>query len=510
MPLFSRPCRLSSRILLAAALPLAAAALCHAEGNSADEPAQQRAMDGDAFARRALAATDLVLEQHIDPPTRQEMVLRTAQALLAKSNQPIPHELSRRLSDLSPDGLRQLLCEVWNAARASGNASDEEFEAAALEGMLATVPAGQFVPARAHRVEEQVRANRYVGIGIALGIDDADKRHPMIMSVFPRGPARLADAKPGDLILDVDGVSTGGVRLDKVIEMLRGDEGTPVTLLVRHSKSEETRTLAMTRGPVPFESLVGVRRLADDTWDFHVNDSEPIAYVRMEMIGISTLHELRQVARTLETQGFRAMVLDLRGSGVQGGFEYPVLVADELLDDGVIGRLRQPGREATVYRARPDSLLKGWPLVVLVSPYTRGEAEFLAAALQDNHRAILVGERTAGDAYVRTAVELSDGMGAIVLRTGVMERGDGRALVRPGRADDRRGPDAAAPPADPRADWGVQPDEAVAMDREQLTAWYRWRRERDRAEAASTAPADPPLDKALELLRTRLSDSRGM
>src|SRR5207253_375278 len=179
----------------------------------------------------------------------------------------------------------------------------------------------------------------------------------------------------------------------------------------------------MTRGVIPFESVLGYRRASEETWDFRPTPSEAIAYLHIPNILASTLHELRQTARLLEGQELRGIVLDLRNNPGGGGFEQVVRIADELLEDGVIGRLRDGTGTVKEFRANPDSLFKRLPIVVLVNRYTRGEAEFLAAALQDNGRALVVGEQTRGQCYSHTHVELQRGRVAGQVGTGELERG---------------------------------------------------------------------------------------
>ncbi len=391
-------------------------------------------IDPPVFARRVLATSDLVLKRHMDPPTRQAMIAAAVKSLYAKAEQPAPIGIGRRVSlAKSDDELLQLLERAWSDAHWSSQASDAERQAAALAGLLSQVaekphimPPGEF------KVQEQIRGNRYVGIGIQLGIaPDGDGAWPMIINPFPRGPARRAGAKPGDRILEVNGASTKGKNLEQVVNMIRGDEGSPVALVVRAADGGERRTLNMTRGVIPFQSFAGFCRVSEDEWRYRPNESEPIGYLQLTAIRASTLNELRRLAPVLESQGIRALVLDLRNIGAGGGadLQHAVLVADELLEEGPIGRMIDYNGAERQFQSGPDCQFRRWPIVVLVNQYTFGEPEFLAAALQDSHRAVLVGERTPGHAFVHSPVELPDGIGAVVLRSGVLLRGDGRALL---------------------------------------------------------------------------------
>src|SRR5262249_26690215 len=146
-----------------------------------------------------------------------------------------------------------------------------------------------------------------------------DEAVPVIINPFPRGPARLAGARPGDTIVEINGASTKGLSLEAVVNRLRGDEGSPVTITVQADRDSRQRTLQMTRGVIPFRSLSGYRRIAEEDWDYRPIPSEPIAYLQVTGILASSLSELRHVAPTLESQGINALVLDLRNTAPAAG-----------------------------------------------------------------------------------------------------------------------------------------------------------------------------------------------
>jgi Peptidase family S41 len=179
-----------------------------------------------------------------------------------------------------------------------------------------------------------------------------------------------------------------------------------------------------------------------------------------------------------------------------------VLLADSLLDGGRIGRVRTVDSVET-YEAEPDALFRDWPLAVLADESTSGPVEWLCAALQDNHRAAIVGTQTPGRADVRAAVPLPGGEWSIQMTTGRMERGDGRPLTRPsprmmwvveGAPILRR-----AAPVDNK--FGVTPDHPVGEDpsgRARPQPRPRGAEPRDLASDPFVAKARKVLDRALE------------
>jgi carboxyl-terminal processing protease len=465
------------------------------------------ALGPDALARRAWAFTDLVLDRDVEPCTRQEMFLGGVRGLLHAADRQPPADLSRRVSALTtPEQLAALLREVWPPAEGAAQKKTEELEAHFGAGLLAAIPGRpQLIPPNVLKVEEQVAGNRYVGIGIQIRLNEGE-HFPQIVDAFRRGTARRGGARADDLIVEVNGHSTHDVPLGQVIDWIRGDEGTAVTMVVRQPKATDKRTLHLMRAKVPFDTVLGFRRQSEETWSYRIDPDQPIAYARIASINSATLHDLRQLERTLRAEACRALVLDLRFSaGAEPGLESAALVADGLLDGGVMWRLRDAHGVKEV-RADAECLFRGWPLAVLVNGEPLGVApEAVAAALQDNGRAVLVGgpgetrvrvQLVGGEPvgvaergrYVTTLFRLPDNLGAVALRTARVER------------------------ASRKRDWPVSPDHVVKMESKQREAVWEWHRRQEMSDPPAGArdqpPDDPQLTKAVLLLRDALKSAR--
>lgn len=446
--------------------------------------------DADPFARHAWAIIDLAATQHLQPPARDEVIVAGAKAMLLAAKQAPPDDLGRRAAAVqSAAQLAGFLNGLW--PKGADVPPRQNFEASFLAAVLARIPGeAKVVPTPDQKIAEQISGNRYVGIGIQIGVNKEEDR-PQVQVAMRRGAARAAGIKAGDLILQVDGKDTKGVPLPKIVDWLRAEEGTTVTLLVRQPGAAEPRTYKMTRAVVPFDSLAGYRRTAEDRWDYHAAAGEPIAYVRIDSVRSSTLHELRQVERTLKADGYRAVVLDLRTAHGSGLIQHAALVADGLLDGGLLWRAHSgAGAEPVEYHADRDCLFRGWPMAVLISENVDQNDALVAAALQDNGRAVLVGQPTKTDGYLNSLIPLPDGKGNLVLRTGRLERA----------AKDRG--------------WPLKPDHEAPLTPEQQAALGAWHRANEIAEGPVTdskSPEDPQLAKAVELLRGRLKalDSAG-
>jgi carboxyl-terminal processing protease len=487
----------------------------------ASEPPQKPADSPPATAalgRRVQEITDAVLQNHIDPPARQQMILAGIKALYHASGLPVPSGLSRRVSTLTtPEQFASLLAELWPAKPAKP-ISTQALEEALVEGLLESVLGhATLMAAKELKVQEQIQGNRYVGIHIQVRYDDKDKR-TVIQALVPGGPADRAGAKMEDRIEQVDGVDTQGMKIAQVVDRIRGPEGTEVVLTVRQPKAKEARTLKMVRGTLFLPTVTGLRKRSSGGWDFDASSPDKIGYLRVQNITASTPHELRKLAAELESEGFRALILDLRHVS-QASFHPTVLLADSLLDHGRIGRVRQADRVMT-YEATPDALFRGWPIAVLVDWETTCGAEWLAAALQDNHRAMIIGTPTAsafpraetGTADVSSTIPFGDGSWSLLLTTGELERGDGRSIAAPlGKEPVHGRIERMLPPGSPDAiRWGVKPDQLIAKgpgradysSPRQSSAF-----DHEEAESQSKPAKDEFITKAVGLLRDSLKKS---
>jgi C-terminal peptidase prc len=473
-----------------------------------DEAAKQEKDDRSSDATAAKSEVKLVAEQlweilevigkqHLEPRPRAEMIVAGLRGFRQAATTDVPLDKMPSLDDeklgLTADVLRRagavktreefsaLLISLWPQDK---NISRERLQTAFLEGVSRRVGGElRVLPKMEMKIQEEISGNRYIGTGIQIKMNQEEDR-VQIMTAMRRGPARRAGVKTNDILLQVNGKDTKGVSVRTVVEWVRGEEGTPVTFVVKQPGANETRTCKMTRGIVPFESVVGCRRATGDDWYYRPDPQSPIAYVHVNSLRTSTLQELRQVEPKLRAQGLRALVLDFRSSSGDGIVRNAALFADGLLDGGVMWSSRGVDENSRKeYRADRECLFRGWPMAVLIDDTLDRQHALVVAALQDNGRAIVVGQPTKNDGYVNTMVTLPDGKTGLIFRTGILER-----------ADKERG-------------WPVNPDHAVGMDAKQRGALEEWRRKQELTEEPTDekAPADPQLNRALELLREALN-----
>ncbi|MEZ6134750.1 MAG: S41 family peptidase [Pirellulaceae bacterium] len=387
------------------------------ENGRADEnEARQQSSFG---AAEFMGIVETILERHIAPPTRQQMVLDGVKALYSAHGQPAPMRLSNEISAL---GSRAAVIKFLEGLPVDFNG---EVKRSVLEGLFEKVPGGPIlIDAEEARVQESLQANRYVGIGISLTMTN---NVPQISTVFHGGPGYPAGVKPKDLILEIDGESTVGQELGSVVQALRGEDGTSVSLLLQQP-TESPRSISVIRGVTFIPTIEGVKEVSPGQWSYFPRTGSKIALLRIVQIGPSTVHELKKIESQLRSENVAGIVLDLRVGG--GRLHDVILLADQLLDDGVIGQV-QTLDSNLIHKAEPGSLFRGLPMAVLISSSSGPDRVFLAAALQDCKRAHIVGQvPTTQEMFVRSHIDLPDGE-RILLATGVLKRGDGSILRRP-------------------------------------------------------------------------------
>ena len=257
-----------------------------------------------------LSIVDAVLREHVDPPTRQQMLLEGAKAVYTLTGESFSSsKLSEQVSSLAS---RTQYVDFVSRLRTELRGKAPNFDDRFIAGMLRSLPGGgMLLPAEEVRVQGQVAANRYVGIGIALTMVEDQ---PVIGKVFYRGPGRESGVKSGDLILEIDGESTAGKSLQQVVKELRGEEGSVVTLLLQQ-REEAPRELPITRSVTFIPTLEGSEPISEGKWNFTVPSHPHLAYVKVKQIGPSTVHELKQVEATLRDKDITGLVLDLREGG---------------------------------------------------------------------------------------------------------------------------------------------------------------------------------------------------
>jgi carboxyl-terminal processing protease len=343
----------------------------------------------------------------------------------------------------------------------------------------------------------------FVGIGVAVeGPPDAEELR--VVNPVYDSPAYRAGMRAGDLILEIDGVSTKMMEISDATKRMKGVPGTTVTLLIQHvGKDEQPIRLPIERELIRTKSVLGDTMLKDGRWNYFLVGEPRIGYVRITTFGEYTASELREVLQ-FKDQPVEALILDLRGN-VGGLLEAAVETCDMFVDEGLIVSTR--GRredEQVTYRAKPENTIfnRSIPLVVLVDRYSASASEIVAACLQDHQRAAIAGQRTWGKGTVQNVIPLERGTSALKLTTASYWRPNGQNIHRGKSAQEKD-------------NWGVRPSQGleVVLTDEQYRALYKQRSARDvlsgeagaqGTAADSAAPAtDLQLERAVDHLKKK-------
>jgi carboxyl-terminal processing protease len=352
----------------------------------------------------------------------------------------------------------------------------ELFEAA-IEGILEKLdPYSNYIsPEELSRFKTSVE-QEFGGIGIQVGPDrDGGLR---VTSPLYGTPAYRAGLMAGDRIVEVEGESTEGLSLDEAVRRMKGEAGTKVTLTVLHPDGKRA-TYTIEREVIHVQSVLGISRKDDDTWNYMLDQDKKIGYVRLTAFSRDTVKELRSAIKDLQDHGMKGLVLDLRFN--PGGLlNAAIEVSDMFVSEGRIVSTRGKNTPERTWEAEKSGTFETFPMVVLVNHFSASASEIVAACLQDHSRAIVIGERTWGKGSVQNVVDLEEGKSALKLTTASYWRPSGKNIHR-------------GPKSEESDEWGVKPNEGyeVKFSNDETFALMEHWRERDilRPKTPEAAPA---------------------
>lgn len=248
----------------------------------------------------------------------------------------------------------------------------------------------------ADSLAEQVEKNSGHFVGIGVEIYAGDDGYIVVSSVTPGGPAEAAGILAEDKITEVDGESITGKTAADVSALVKGEEGTDVTLTIFRESTGEVLEKTVTRQDIQVQTVSW--RMMDDN----------IGYISITNFRENTYNQFKEALDTLEAEGMEKLVLDLRnntGGLVKSAHE----IGEELLPEGIMVYTmdKEGNREDTLC----DDVYNDVPMVALVNGNSASAAEILAGAIQDTGRGELIGTTTFGKGLVQRLFTLPDGSG---------------------------------------------------------------------------------------------------
>ena len=273
-----------------------------------------------------------------------------------------------------------------------------------IQDMLKSLddPFTRFLEPEKYRSLQVNTSGELTGVGLQIAFNPQTGILEVIAPI-ENSPAQKAGLKPRDRILKIEGLSTENLSIDEAAARMRGPAGSVVTLLISRA-GEQDQEVVLVRDRIALNPVISDLRLSPE--------GGKIGYLRLNQFSANAVKELAHAVSILEKKGASAYILDLRnnpGGLLQAGIE----VARLWLDSGtIVYTVNRQGIQGN-YEAFGPPLTKD-PLVILVNQGTASASEILAGALQDNHRAQLIGETTFGKGLIQSLFELSDGSGLAV------------------------------------------------------------------------------------------------
>lgn len=274
----------------------------------------------------------------------------------------------------------------------------------AIGGMLSNLDAhSSYFDPRTYEAMETKAAGAYGGVGLVLTVKDGIAK---VISPIDGTPASRAGIKPEDVLVSIDGVAMKGHTLDDVSSRMRGTIGTEVALSIARGAAKPF-DLKLTRESIEVERLT-----------YHREGD--VGYIKIVAFSDRTDPDLRLAVATLKRQigpALKGFVVDLRNNG-GGVLQASIDVSDDFLNEGEIVSVRgRNPQNIERYDAHYGDIAEGKPVVLLINGGTASASEIVAGALQDHHRATVLGSLSFGKGSVQSIMPLDNGAGGALHMT---------------------------------------------------------------------------------------------
>ncbi len=305
--------------------------------------------------------------------------------------------------------------------------SDQELIEAALAGMMSSLdPHSSYLPPQGFEDMQVQTRGAFGGLGIEVTME---KGLVKVIAPIDDTPAQRAGMRPNDLISHLDGEPILGLTLSDAVDLMRGEKGTDITITVLREGEDEPLEITITR------DIIKIRAVRSRVEGVDKN----VAYIRLTTFNQQTTKNLKSALNQLPAEigknKLAGFIIDLRNN--PGGLlSEAISVSDMLLDQGEIvsTRGRSP-EDSSRYNAKRGDMARGHPIVVMINGGSASASEIVAGALQDNHRAIIMGTQSFGKGSVQTIMPLPNS-GALRMTTARYFTPSGRSIQALGIAPD--------------------------------------------------------------------------
>ena len=322
--------------------------------------------------------------------------------------------------------LLTLFGDVFERVRAEyvDPVSDKDLVENAINGMLTGLdPHSSYMNAKQFRDMQVQTKGEFGGLGIEVTQDNGFIK---VISPIDDTPASKAGIKSGDIITALDGKTVQGLSLQDAVDKMRGPPNSKITLTIKREGVDKPIEVSMLR------EVIHIQVVKDRM------EPDNIGYVRLSQFTEQADASLKDAVKHLKQQAggkLNALIFDLRNN--PGGLlDQAVAVSEDFIPQGEIvsTRARHP-EDSQRWDAKGDDIINGVPLVVLINGGSASSSEIVAGALQDHHRAVLLGTRSFGKGSVQTVIPLP-GNGAMRLTTARYYTPSGRSIQGQGITPD--------------------------------------------------------------------------
>jgi carboxyl-terminal processing protease len=298
--------------------------------------------------------------------------------------------------------------------------TDKKLLEDAIRGMLSGLdPHSAYLVAEEYQELKEGTTGQFGGLGIEVTMENG---YIKVVSPIDDTPAQKAGIKTGDLIIKIDDKPVKGMSLTDAVKMMRGEPGSKIVLAIVREGEEAPLKLTLTRDIIKVKSVKS--RMLEKGY----------GYVRVSSFQSGTGDALKAALAALKKENggtLKGLVLDLRNNP-GGVLNAAVEVSDAFLKSGLIvyteGRIENSEMR---FNAAPDDLIDGAPIVVLINAGSASASEIVAGALQDQKRAVIMGEKSFGKGSVQTILPTSNGA-AVKLTTARYYTPSGRSIQAEG------------------------------------------------------------------------------
>ena len=305
--------------------------------------------------------------------------------------------------------------------------SDKELIEAALSGMMSSLdPHSSYLPPKNFEDMQVETKGEFGGLGIEVTMENGLVK---VIAPIDDTPASRAGMRPNDLISELDGTPVLGLTLSEAVDIMRGEKGKPITLTVLREGEDEPLEIVIVRDTIRIRA---VRTRVE-------GPQKNIGYIRLTTFNSQTTRNLKKAFNDLPAQigqnKLAGYIIDLRNN--PGGLlREAISVSDTLLDQGEIvsTRGRNDG-DSSRFSARRGDMARGLPVIVMINGGSASASEIVAGALQDHHRAVIVGTQSFGKGSVQSILPLPNS-GALRMTTARYYTPSGRSIQAKGITPD--------------------------------------------------------------------------